>query len=221
MAPKIETRTPSQPRRAIKPMSPITLGATFTGLNEKEAGEVIDKTIRAFPHDRLLVIVDGLSGTGKTYFCRQLKSGRRPLSRPTSQIVHLTGDILHDLIEKAANGFANNRNLLPQYQWPFEQRTAYQHSCCPEYALAKYFGLNHQRLFGRPPTSLVLYDCVRSFAYIRGMVDNVGLFKTNPPPMIGLFVRIVPKVTEVPALNWYDIGVESINPRGSAYFRGL
>ncbi|MFA5035337.1 MAG: hypothetical protein WC500_06130 [Candidatus Margulisiibacteriota bacterium] len=212
MTPKIETHKtiPVRPRALKKPLPTITLGAAFTGLSEKGAGQVIDRTIQAFPHDRLLVIVDGISGAGKTYFCQQLKTGRRALSKPTSQIIHLAGDSLHDFIEKAANGLANNRNLLPQYQCLFEQREAYRHSGCPEYTLAKYFELNHQRLFGQPPTNLVLYDCAGSISHLKGMIERLDLFKTNPPPMIGLFVRIDPKVIGAPCLNWYNISVESI-----------
>lgn len=210
MAPKIEVRNPVQPRTLKKPLPTLALGAAFTGLSEKGAGQVIDRAIQTFPNDRLLVVVDGVSGTGKTHFCQQLKTGRLSLSRPTSQIVHLAGDALHDLIEKAANGLANNRNLRPHYQWPFENRTDYQRSGCPEYTLAKYFELNHHRLFGLPPTNLVLYDCTRSISHIQGMVERIDLFKTNPPSMIGLFVRLVPRFNGVPELNWFNISVESI-----------
>lgn len=211
MTPKIETHKtiPVRPR-AVKPLPTLALGAKFKSLNLKGACQVIDRTIQAFPSDRLLVVVDGVSGTGKTHFCQQLKTGRYRLSRPTSQIIHLAGDALHDLIEKAANGLANNRNLRPQYQWPFENRTAYQRSGCPEYTLAKYFELNHHRLFGLPPANLVLYDCTRSSSHIRGMVECVDLFETNPPSMIGLFVRLVPRISEVPELNWFNISVEEI-----------
>lgn len=210
MAPKIEVRTPVRPRALIKPLPTLALNATFRRLKDQDAARVIDQAIQTFPNDRLLVVVDGISGTGKTHFCHQLKEGRYRLSRPTSQIIHLAGDALHDLIEKAANGLANNRNLRPYYQWPFENRTAYQRSGCPEYTLARYFELNHQRLFGFPPANLVLYDCTRSISHIQGMVEGLDLFKTNPPSMIGLFVRIVPRFSGVPALNWYDVSVESI-----------